>query len=101
MMFIIFLIFFITVYVMGIHLNCINFHLNCINKSNAIQMGTHNICLYKEIDQKYTGCNLKTSELPHYASTMYRGICGNYVEYGNNVSTYHLLNFLPNMHFKL
>ena len=30
---------------------------------DAIQMGTHNICLYKEVDQKYTGCNLKTTEL--------------------------------------
>ena len=31
---------------------------------NAIQMGTHNICcLYKEVDKKYTGCNLKTMEL--------------------------------------
>ena len=26
-------------------------------------MGTHNICLYKEVDKKYTGCNLKTREL--------------------------------------
>ena len=26
-------------------------------------MGTHNICLYKEVDKKYTGCNLKTAEL--------------------------------------
>ena len=26
------------------------------------QMGTYNICLYKEVDKKYTGCNLKTSE---------------------------------------
>ena len=30
---------------------------------DAIQMGTHNICLYKEADKKYTGCNLKTPEL--------------------------------------
>ena len=30
---------------------------------DAIQMGTHNICLYKEADKKYTGCNLKTTEL--------------------------------------
>ena len=30
---------------------------------NAIQMGTHNICLYKETDKKYTGCYLKTREL--------------------------------------
>ena len=26
-------------------------------------MGTHNICLYKEVDIKYTGCNLETMEL--------------------------------------
>ena len=24
---------------------------------DAIQMGTHNICPYKEVDKKYTGCN--------------------------------------------
>ena len=30
---------------------------------SAIQMGTINICLYKEVDKKYTGCNLKTREL--------------------------------------
>ena len=29
----------------------------------AIQMSTHNLCLYKEVDIKYTGCNLKTMEL--------------------------------------
>ena len=31
--------------------------------ASTIQMGTHNICLYKEIDKKYTGCNTKTTEL--------------------------------------
>ena len=31
---------------------------------DAIQMGTHNICLYKEVDKKkYIGCNLKTTAL--------------------------------------
>ena len=30
---------------------------------DAIQMGTHNIWLYEEVDKKYTGCNLKTTEL--------------------------------------
>ena len=25
-------------------------------------MGNHNICLYKEVDKKFTGCNLKTTE---------------------------------------
>ena len=37
-------------------------HLNCINV-DAIQMGTHNICLYKAVDKKCTGCNLKNTEL--------------------------------------
>ena len=26
-------------------------------------MGTHNICLYTEVDKKYSGSNLKTAEL--------------------------------------
>ena len=30
-------------------------------------MSTHNIYLYKEVDKKYTGCNLKTIELLHCA----------------------------------
>ena len=34
---------------------------------DAIQMGAHNICLYKEVVKKYTGCNLKTMELLDYA----------------------------------
>ena len=29
---------------------------------DAIQMSTHNICLYKEVKKKYIGCNLKTTE---------------------------------------
>ena len=35
-------------------------------------MSTHNICLYKEVDKKYTGCNLKTTELLDYALI---GVC--------------------------
>ena len=34
---------------------------------DAIQMGTHNICLYKEVDEKYTDCDLKTTELLYCA----------------------------------
>ena len=30
---------------------------------DAIQIGIHNICLYKETDRKNTGCNLKATEL--------------------------------------
>ena len=44
-----FLIFFIKAYVVGTLLNC-------------MQMGTHNICLYK-VDKRYTGCNLEITEL--------------------------------------
>ena len=29
-------------------------------------MGIHNICLYKEVIKKYTGCNLRTTELLDY-----------------------------------
>ena len=50
-----FLIFFIEACVVGIHLNCID-----------------NICLYKEVDKKYTGCNLTTTELLDYALI---GVC--------------------------
>ena len=46
-------------------------HLNCINV-DAIQMSTHNICLYKEVGKNYTGCNLKTIELLDYALI---GVC--------------------------
>ena len=34
---------------------------------DAIQMVTHNICLYKEVDKQFTGCNLKTTRLLHCA----------------------------------
>ena len=35
-------------------------------------MGTHNICLYKEVNKEYTGCNLNTVELLDCALT---GLC--------------------------
>ena len=28
---------------------------------DAVQMSTHKIRLYKDVDKKYTGCNLKTT----------------------------------------
>ena len=56
-----FLIFFIKAYAVGTH-----------QQVDAIQMSTHNICLYKEIDKKYTGCNLKTMELLECAL---EGVC--------------------------
>ena len=39
---------------------------------DAIQMSTHNICFYKEVKQKYTGCNLKTTEF-HKCALL--GVC--------------------------
>ena len=62
---VLFLIFFVKAYVVGTHL--IELH----QQIDAIQMGTYNICLYK-VDKKYTGCNLKTTELLHYALI---GVC--------------------------
>ena len=59
-----FLIFFIKAYVVG------TFELH--SQANAIQMSTHNICLYKEVDKKYTGCNLKTTEK---LDCVHTGVC--------------------------
>ena len=36
--------FFVKAYVVGTHLN---------RQVNAVQMGTHSICLYKEVDKEY------------------------------------------------
>ena len=49
-----FLISFIKTYVVDTYLN---------RQVDAIQICTHNLCLYKEVDKKYTGCNLKTTKL--------------------------------------
>ena len=35
-------------------------------------MRTHNICLYKKVNKKYTGCNLKTMEFHECALI---GVC--------------------------
>ena len=35
-------------------------------------MGTNNICLYKEVDKKDTGCNLQSTKLLDYA---FIGVC--------------------------
>ena len=42
---------------------CCGYTFELHRQVDAIQMGIHNICLYKEVDKKYTGCNLKTTEL--------------------------------------
>ena len=38
---------------------CCGYSFELRRQVNAIQIGTHNICLYKEVDKKYTGYNLK------------------------------------------
>ena len=53
---------------------------------DAIQMSTHNICLYKEVKKKYIGCNLKTTEFLDCALI---GVCA--VIRSNRV------NILPNL----
>ena len=42
---------------------CCGYSFELHQQADAIQMDTHNICLYKEADMKYTGCNLNTTEL--------------------------------------
>ena len=42
---------------------CCGYSFELHRQVDAIQMSTHNICLYKEEDKKYTGCNLETTEL--------------------------------------
>ena len=42
---------------------CCVYSFELHRRGDAIQMGTHNICLYKEVDKNYTGCNLKSTEL--------------------------------------
>ena len=37
-------------------------------------MGTRNICFHQEVDKKYTGCNLSTTELLDYALIGVRAI---------------------------
>ena len=51
---------------------CAYFFLSFLIKVDAIQTGTCNICLYKEVNKKYTGCKLKTTELLDCAL---KGVC--------------------------
>ena len=66
---------------MGTHLNC---------------MGTHKICLYKEVDKKYTGYNLKTMELLDCALI---GVCAvirfNTVSINLSLFEQHCILFVP------
>ena len=50
-------------YSFELHRQCCEYSFELHRQVDAIQMSTHNICLYKEVYKKYTGCNLKTTEL--------------------------------------
>ena len=54
---------------------------------DAIQTRTHNLCLYKKVNKKYTGCNLKTTEFHECALI---GVCA--VIRSNTVCRYLLLS---------
>ena len=41
---------------------CFGYSFELHRQVDAIQMDTHNICLYKEVDKKVHGCNLKTTK---------------------------------------
>ena len=55
-------------------------------------MGTHNICLYKEVDKKNTGCNLKAMKLIDcvliavYAVIRASTVCNKYPKYWDKMS---------------
>ena len=51
---------------------CCRYSFKLHRQVNAIQMGTHYTSLYKEVDKKYTGCKLKTTELLYCALI---GVC--------------------------
>ena len=42
---------------------CCEYSFELHRQVDAVQMGTHKICLYKEVYKNYTGCNLKTTAL--------------------------------------
>ena len=53
---------------------CCGYSFELHRQVDAVQMSTQNICHYKEVKKKYTGCNLKTTE---FLDGAYRGMCGN------------------------
>ena len=42
---------------------CCGYSFELHRQVDAIRMGSHNICLYKEVVKKYTVCTLNTTEL--------------------------------------
>ena len=51
---------------------CCRYSFELHRQVDAIQMRTHNICLYKNVNKKYTGYKLKTTEFHECALI---GVC--------------------------
>ena len=51
---------------------CCGYSFELHRQVDAIQIGTHSICLYKEVAKQYTSCNLKSTELVDCA---FIGVC--------------------------
>ena len=56
-----FILFFFIIIIFFIKSMCCRYPFELHRQVDAIQMWTNNICLYKEVDKKYTSCNLKTT----------------------------------------
>ena len=64
---------------------CCGYTFELHRQVDANQIGSHNICLYKEVNKKYTDYNLKTTELLDCALL---GVCA--VIRSNTVSLFSL-----------
>ena len=75
---------------------CCGYSFELHRQVDAIQMGTHNIYLYKDVYKNYTGCNLKTTELLDCALI---GVCA--LIRSNMVYLVHnrVLNIFPFMYY--
>ena len=69
---------------------CCGYSFELHRQVDAIQMCTHNICLYKKVKKKYTGCNLKITE---FLDCVLIGVCA--VIRSNTVIELHQVNRYP------
>ena len=49
--------------ILSLSSTCCGYSFELHPQVDTIQMGIQHICLYKEVDKNYTGCNLKAMEL--------------------------------------
>ena len=64
---------------------CCEYSFELHRQVDAIQMSTHNICLFKEVKKKYTGCNLKTMDFIDCALI---GVCAVIEVYASKTRTW-------------